>query len=112
MAKVVQATCPRCRHVLRLPVGDQQEMRCEQCGALIRVRRKSTANTSPNEPRASATTTPQPTIPAANSAGGFSFAELEPAPSPVMSRYRRKRRPVLRAVFIAISMLLVTAAAA
>jgi hypothetical protein len=29
-----------------------------------------------------------------------------------MSRYRRKRRPVLRAVFIAISMLLVTAAAA
>lgn len=70
MSAVIQATCPGCKKLLRLPADwVNQSIRCKQCGTVVQVKKRSTTTTpkltstqkSPApEKAASATAAPAP----------------------------------------------------
>src|SRR5688572_15622312 len=70
MAATVQATCPGCRNVLRIPADwADRALKCKKCGAVVRATRK--APTPPPVPvtatataPAVAQTAPAPALPA------------------------------------------------
>jgi hypothetical protein len=46
MSAVIQATCPGCKKLLRLPADwVNQSIRCKQCGTVVQVKKRSTATT-------------------------------------------------------------------
>src|SRR5947207_2280833 len=103
MPEVVQARCPHCRNLLRIPAAwVSQPMRCKHCGQVFQARdkplppeRQATAVTTapPAPPRAAAaavTAAPPPPRPAGDP---FSFDDPADDDAPVL---RRSRRPPTR----------------
>lgn len=111
MSQVVQAKCPHCQHVLRIPAEwVSKAMRCKHCKRTFQARThtSASANAAIAAPAAKASTVPvaQPAkpkpVPVAKPANAaapppaplsgnpFGFDEDEPAPSSAPPRRRRK----------------------
>src|SRR5262249_48317813 len=60
MAQVLQAVCPGCKNVLRVPAHRlPQRLRCKNCGTVVQVRRKPS---SAPPPRPAAEPAPTPAL--------------------------------------------------
>jgi hypothetical protein len=114
MSAIVQATCPGCKHVLRIPAEWlAQAFKCKHCGMVIQARPKgaaapATAAARPTARPPAPAEAPRPARPAAGEA--FDFDE-EPA-GPTSRRYRRRRsRGTLTKALTAAGVLLLFAGA-
>jgi hypothetical protein len=92
MSAIVQATCPGCEHVLRIPTEWlEQAFKCKHCGMVIQARPKAAAAAAPI-PAARPVAAPRPARPAAGDT--FTF-EHEAGGSPSRRRVRRRSRDLI-----------------
>ncbi len=66
MTATVQAVCPGCRNILRIPIDwAERAMKCKKCGVVVQGRKKASAGESGPVPSPSATsvTAPAPAVP-------------------------------------------------
>src|SRR5437763_7737132 len=118
MSAVVQATCPGCQNVLRIPADWlHQAIRCKQCGTVLQARRpaKDPAQQPKKAPPAQAVPVavaqPAATYRAAP-ANGSPFGELaDPDDAPVRRR-RRRGTPWWTGPVIALAVMLLAGVAA
>jgi hypothetical protein len=81
MSAVIQATCPGCKQVLRLPADwVQQAIRCKHCGAVLQAKPRPTPTATPKLPA-------QPTRPSSSSA--------KPPPAAPKPVFAAKAEPIL-----------------
>lgn len=100
MSATVQATCPGCRNVLRIPAEwAEKALKCKKCGTVVQARRKASGGTgtAPSMPAAPTPAYPQPVpVPQPVIYAPPAYAD-EPDPfatdpeSPTTKRYRRRR---------------------
>jgi hypothetical protein len=95
MTAVVQAKCPGCQKLLRLPADWlQQAIRCKYCGIVLQARSKSVPVARPAPapvaplPTRPVDAAPRPVAPAVDD----TFAVLDDAPSPVAVQWRMRRK--------------------
>jgi hypothetical protein len=105
MAKTVQAKCPGCQAVLRIPVDwVHAKLRCKHCGMVLQAKQKATnprAEEITQTPKAQpapvrSPAAPQPSAPRARTIPGSevesAFSQLDAGLSEVTERYRLKHR--------------------
>jgi hypothetical protein len=112
MPQVVQARCPGCQKILRIPADwSQATLRCKNCGTVIKTKPKSAAaqtngagdvTLAAPPPKTAAAPTPQPAAPPlpapaaappppAAPEGDFAFGHLDDDASPATQHYRRSQ---------------------
>ncbi len=103
MAQVVQATCPGCKAVLRVPAKyATRPVRCKGCGMVLQLRKPDAPPPTPPALAAAPTPPPDPRpkgppplarpVPAAPEASPFAFDDLDAAPANPARRGRRRSR--------------------
>lgn len=106
MTQLVQANCPRCKHLLRIPADwAHQALRCKHCGQVIQMKVPATPAPAPPRTPAPATRpraiTPAPVAvpvapavpmaaPVAMPVGASPFDVVDDTPAPSARRRRRK----------------------
>lgn len=100
MSATVQATCPGCRNVLRIPADwADRALKCKKCGTVVQARKRTAAASPASLPTAvpvpaapPVAAYPQP-VPVPEPAAETVNAFVTEADSPVLRKYRgRKRR--------------------